>query len=554
MHTLNGIATSPGIALGKVVLLETLSRKQIMQVVTDTEAEFQHVLGAVQIAKKQLTDLYKKAVTDIGEESAVIFNIHATLIEDSEFLNCIHEIINRNSCTGEYAVYAAGKHFTSIFNQMEDEYMRERAADIEDLSHRIARILSGQDQNLLKDISEPVIIAAENLLPSQTFQLEKDRILAFISKKGSMNSHASILARSLGIPSVTALDKHYNTIKNGDYLIIDGIQGLVICDPDPTTILAYQSQLDELNKEKQRLLSLVGSKAVTKDGYTVSICANIGHTDESKIALHMDADGIGLYRSEFLFLENNDFPSEEEQFQAYKEVLENMSPKRVVIRTLDFGSDKQAPYFQIGEEDNPALGYRAIRISLDRTELFIPQLRALLRASVYGNLAIMFPMITCVEEVERVYHIVNSVKIDLQSEGIDYADKIEYGIMIETPAAVMVADRLAMMVDFFSIGTNDLTQYTLACDRMNSKVSNLFDSGNVSVLRMIKHTADTAHRNGIWVGICGESAANKALLPFYIAMGIDELSVSVQSILTIKEAVQGLKQSECMLQCDEFLK
>lgn len=372
--------------------------------------------------------------------------------------------------------------------------------------------------------------------------------------KGSMNSHASILARCLGIPAVAALNIGFAQIRTGDYLIVDGINGLVINDPDSDTLQTYENKLEEMNKETLRLRSLVGTRAMTRDGSFVEICANIGHTNEYAQALDMDADGIGLFRSEFLFLESVDFPSEETQYQAYREVLEKMSPKRVIIRTLDLGADKQAPYFRIDEEDNPALGYRAIRICLDRTEIFVPQLRALLRASVYGKLGIMFPMVTSVQEVQNIYTILNVVKQDLDTEGISYSKEIEYGIMIETPAAVVIADRLAKVVDFFSIGTNDLTQYTLACDRMNTKISYLFDSGSVPVMRMVKHTAELAHQNGIWVGICGESAGNIDLLPYYIAMGIDELSVAAPNILKVKESIQALEKSECIEKCNEFLK
>jgi phosphotransferase system enzyme I (PtsI) len=436
---------------------------------------------------------------------------------------------------------------------MDDEYMRQRAADVQDLARRIVGILSGNKQDFSKDIPEPVIIAAEDLMPSQTVQFDKSRVLAFISQKGSMNSHASILARSLGIPAVTSLNGGFSEIKSGDYLIVDGINGLVVNNPDSDTLVTYEHKLEEMNKEKFRLRSLVGTKAMTRDGSLIEICANIGHTSEATQAIHMDADGIGLFRSEFLFLESNNFPDEEVQYQAYKEVLEKMSPRRVIIRTLDLGADKQAPYFQIGEEENPALGYRAIRICLDRTEIFIPQLRALLRASVFGKLGIMFPMIISVQEVRNIYTILNAVKRDLDMEGIPYSKEIEYGIMVETPAAVMIADRLAKEVDFFSIGTNDLTQYALACDRMNTKISYLFDSGSISILRMIQHTAQAAHQNGIWVGICGESAGNLDLLPYYIAMGIDELSVASPFILKVKERIQALEKSECILKLNDFL-
>lgn len=551
MLTFKGIATSTGIARGKVVLMDSFNRTQMMQTVSDVESEFQRVLIAIQTAKDQLNELYEKARTDIGESTAVIFNIHAMMLEDSTYLSRIHDIICHHSCSAEYAVNAVSRQLATEFNHMEDDYLRERAADIEDLSHRIIRILSGQDHDPFQDITGSVIIAAEKLLPSHTFQLDKSRILAFISQKGSMNCHASIMARSLGIPAVTALGMEYHQINSGDFLIVDGMEGVVICNPNADTMSLYDRKLEELNIERQRLMSYIGTKAVTKDGFHLEICANIGHTEEYKQALEMDADGIGLFRSEFLFLENSDFPTEETQFQAYKKVLEKMSPKRVVIRTLDFGADKQAPYFPIREEDNPALGYRAIRISLNHHELFIPQLRALLRASVYGHLAIMFPMITELNEVLQIKALLKQVKKELSQEGIAYSAKFEFGIMIETPAAVMIADLLAKEVDFFSIGTNDLTQYTLACDRMNPKVGYLYDYSNISVLRMIRQTVKAAHDQGIWVGICGESAANTELLPYYIAMEIDELSVPAQYVLKVKEVVQQLDQTECKEKYDE---
>lgn len=553
MQIFDGIATSSGIAVGTLVKLDSKKDVQIIRTVTDTEAEHNRIELAVQTAGEQLLELYEKTRQDAGEEIASIFHTHATILEDEVFLDSIHSIIHRKSCCAEYAVYTAAKQFASVFSEMEDEYMRERAADVVDLSRRLITVLSGCEKDPLQGITEPVIIAAEELLPSQTVQLDKSLVLGFVSQRGSINSHASILARSLGIPSVTALQSSYDLIHSGDYLIIDGMNGIIIRQPDQKTLSDYNKKQNELLQEKERLRSLVGTKAVTRDGSSIEICANIGHSEEFVQVLEMDADGIGLFRSEFLFLEGTDFPSEEVQFKAYKKVLEKLSPKRVVIRTLDIGADKQAPYFPIRKEDNPSLGYRAIRICLDRTDIFIPQLRALLRASVYGKLAIMFPMITAVEELDNIYTLLKSVKEELTAEGIQYSDEIEYGIMVETPAAVMIADHLARKVDFFSIGTNDLTQYTLACDRMNSKIAHIYDPGSLPVLRMIKHAVDIAHQNGIWVGICGESAGNPELLPFYIAMGIDELSVAPPSILKLKEKVQILTKIDCIKECEDKL-
>lgn len=553
MQIFEGIATSSGIAMGTLVKLVSKKDSQILRTVTDTEAEHNRIDLAIQTASDQLLELYEKARLDTGEEIASIFHIHATILEDEVFLDSIHSIIDTESCCAEYAVHTAAKQFASVFAEMADEYMQERAADVEDLSRRLITVLSGYETDPLQGITEPVILAAEELLPSQTIQLDKSLVLGFVSQRGSINSHASILARSLGIPSVTALQSGYDLIHSGDHLIIDGMNGILIHQPDRKTILEYDNKQKELQQEKERLRALLGTKAITRDGSSIEICANIGHSDESQQAIEMDADGIGLFRSEFLFLEGTDFPSEEVQFNAYKKVLETLSPKRVVIRTLDIGADKQAPYFPISNEDNPSLGYRAIRICLDRTDIFIPQLRALLRASVYGKLAIMFPMITAVEELDHIHTLLNSVKEELTAEGILYSDELELGIMVETPAAVMIADHLAKKVDFFSIGTNDLTQYTLACDRMNSKIAHIYDPGSLPVLRMIKHTADIAHQNGIWVGICGESAGNPELLPFYIALGIDELSVVPPSILKLKEKVQTLTKIDCIKEHEEKL-
>jgi phosphoenolpyruvate-protein phosphotransferase (PTS system enzyme I) len=553
MLILEGIATSAGISKGITVKIDSHDDTPVIKAIKDTESEHIRVEAAIHRAKTELSELYEKTLSDAGEEVAAIFEIHSTMLEDEDFLAAIFNNIDTESICAEYAVYMTGNQFASMFSGIEDDYMRERAADITDLSKRIIGILTGHRHNPFVGLTEPIIIAAHELLPSQTIQLDKSRVLAFISRKGSMNSHASILARSLGIPAVAGLENGFDQIQSGDYLIVDGMNGLVISEPDNETLDSYEQKLQVLNQETLRLRSLIGTKAMTKDGSLIEICANIGHSDECLQALEMDADGIGLFRSEFLYLESDDFPDEETQFLAYKKVLETLSPKRVVIRTLDLGADKQAPYLQIGEEDNPALGYRAIRICLDRTDIFIPQLRALLRASIYGKLAVMFPMITSLLEVKSIYTLLNTVGKDLKSEGIPYSEDIEYGIMIETPAAVMITDRLAKEVDFFSIGTNDLTQYAMACDRMNSKISYLFDSGSVSILRMIKQTVDAAHQNGIWVGICGESAADPNLLPYYIAMGVDELSVSSPKILMLKENIQSLEKADCIIQCAEYL-
>ncbi|MEM1485820.1 phosphoenolpyruvate--protein phosphotransferase [Oscillospiraceae bacterium PP1C4] len=553
MLTIEGIATSSGIADGRLFILENDNKAPKMVTVADTHAELDRLFTAIETAKEQLAELYQKAVVSVGEENAAIFEIHSMMLEDEDYLENIRNIIRVESICAEYAVYITGIQFGEIFSSLEDEYMRGRAADILDLSGRVVDILCGRNKTQLRDVTEKVVIAAEDLMPSQTIQLDKSKISAFVTKNGTASSHASILARSLGLPAVSALGDGFHQLRHGQFAIVDGVDGLVICEPDRILSAQYEWKRCQLEEEKIRLQTIKGTKAVTQDGLHLEICANIGHPDEASPALEEDADGVGLFRSEFLYLESSDFPSEEVQMAAYKKVLEQMRGRRVVVRTLDLGADKQAPYFHIPHEDNPALGYRAIRIELDRTEIFVTQLRALLRASVYGKLAIMFPMIVSMEEVHSIKRMIAGVKEDLRAEGISFAEEVELGIMVETPAAVMLADRLAKEVDFFSIGTNDLTQFTLAVDRMNSKISYLYDYGSPAVLRMIDFTVKQAHKNGIWVGICGESAADIELIPYYVGMGVDELSVSPSAILKVKEKVQSLNAEECRIRAEKEL-
>jgi len=552
MLTLEGLSTSKGIAMGRLLVLESGKEYEAGQTVEDTDAELARALDAIETAKDQLRELYDKALVEVGEEAAAIFDIHVMMLEDEDYLDSIRSFIEGESQSAEYSVYATGKQLADMFIATGDPYMQERAADLRDLTHRVTQILSGRGDEQLTGMSEPIVVAAEELLPSQTVQMDKKFVLAFLSNKGSRNSHASILARSLNIPAITSLGNGFRELTTGDFCIVDGLDGFVILSPDADTIKEYERKIAELNEEKQRLLSFVSESTETLDGVRIELCANIGRPDEATNAKEQGAEGVGLFRSEFLYLESHDFPTEEQQFVAYKQALEVMQPHRVVVRTLDLGADKQAPYFNLSDEDNPALGYRAIRICLDRMDIFIPQLRALLRASTYGRLAVMFPMITGVEELREIRRIVAATKDDLDKEGIPYAKDVEMGIMIETPASVVIADQLAKEADFFSIGTNDLTQYTFAADRMNPKVGRLFDPGSLAILRMIRHVADVAHKNGIWVGICGESAADISLLPYYIGMGIDELSVSVPEVLRVRAAVRALKKADCESACEVF--
>lgn len=554
MLTLKGLATSTGIAQGNLLLLNNDEVIPEKKSIIDSVQERTRVDQSIEKAKQDLAVLYQKTLGTAGEATAAIFEIHSLMLEDEDFIGSIHGLIEEEKLCAEYAVYATGVQFAEVFENMEDEYMRERATDVRDLSQRIVDILSERTNPLLESITEPVIIAARDLLPSQTVLMDKSQVLAFVSQKGSYNSHASILARSLGIPAVSNLEDGFDQLKNNQFIIVDGIEGCVICEPDGNTFVQYKERNFQLAKEKERLLELKGTAACTKDGCCIEICANIGCPEEAKKALELDAQGVGLFRSEFLYLENDDFPTEEAQFQAYKETLEIMGSRRVIVRTLDLGADKQAPYFNLSKEENPALGYRAIRICLDQTDIFIPQLRALLRASVYGKLAVMFPMITGVAEIRSIKLILNKVKEDLTAEGIPFSSELEIGIMVETPAAVMMSDRLAKEVDFFSIGTNDLTQYTLAVDRMNSKIDYLFDPGHPAILRMVHQVVENAHKNGIWVGICGESAADPELIPFFVGIGVDELSMASPSILKIKEIVQGLNKAECEVLCEKTLR
>ena len=510
----------------------------------DSEAEKARIKSAKEISASQIKKIHEKPLKEVGETNAQIFEIHMMMLEDEDYNESIENIIDTQHVNAEYAVAVTADNFAEMFSSMDDAYMQARAADIKDISNRIISNLSGEESNKINS-DDKMIICSDDLVPSETVSLDKEKVLAFVTASGSSNSHTAILARNMNIPAVIGVgNKFLDEIKDGMEAIVDGFTGEIYINPDEKTKLEMLKKQKADEKKKKLLLSLKGKENVTLDGRKVNIYANIGSVNNIGTVLLNDAGGIGLFRSEFLYLENSDFPSEEQQFNAYKRVLESMAGKKVIIRTLDIGADKQASYFNLKKEENPALGYRAIRICLTKPEIFRVQLRALFRVSVYGNLGIMFPMITSVGEVEKILDICEEVKSELKSDGIEYSENIELGVMIETPAAAVISDRLAPMVDFFSIGTNDLIQYTLACDRQNPDIEEFCDPHHEAVLRLIKMSADNAHKHNTWIGICGELAADTSLTETFLRMGIDELSVSPPYILALRDKVRSLDLSE----------
>lgn len=526
------------IAIGKISVLKKCDAAVTRIHVDDTEKEKQRVTAAKELAAKQLTEIHEKALREVGETHAQIFEIHLMMLDDEDYNESIENIIDTQSVNAEYAVALTSDNFAEMFSSMDDAYMQARAADVRDISNRIIANLTGTDTDNA-EADEKSIVCADDLAPSETVSLDKDKVLAFVTAHGSSNSHTAILARNMNIPAVIgAGDSFLSEIHEGDTAIVDGFTGEIIVSPDEQTLNAYTEKQHRDEEQKKLLQELKGKENITLDGTKINVFANISGIDNIGAVLLNDAGGIGLFRSEFLYLENSDYPTEEQQFHAYKRVLESMAGKKVIIRTLDIGADKQVDYFGLKKEENPALGLRAIRICLTRPEIFRTQLRALFRASVYGNLGIMFPMITSVSEVERIKAICEEVKSELKSEGIEYSDKTEIGIMIETPAAAIISDRLAPMVDFFSVGTNDLTQYTLACDRQNPDAEEFVDTHHEAILRLIEMSAQNAHKNGAWIGICGELAADTTLTETFLRMGIDELSVSPTFVLKVRDAVR----------------
>ena len=542
MQSYQGKSVYKGIAMGPVVVLKKNDYQVKRTRIEDPEAEIKRVDEALEKSKEQLQKLYDKAVQEVGEASAAIFEVHQMMLEDDDYLEAIQNTIRTEQINAEYAVAATGDNFAEMFASMDDDYMKARSADIKDISERLVRNLSGQDDADLSSI-EPSIIVADDLSPSETVQMDKDKILAFVTVHGSTNSHTAILARMMNIPALIGVDMNLEELHTGMEAVVDGFQGVVIFEPDETVKAQTTEKMAE-EAEKLRLLQeLKGKENVTLDGHKINIYANIGSVGDLGYVMENDAGGIGLFRSEFLYLGRNDFPTEEEQFQAYKQAVQMMAGKKVIIRTLDIGADKQVDYFNLGNEDNPAMGYRAIRICLKQPEIFKTQLRALLRAAVYGNLSIMYPMITSTEEVKKIYEIVAEVEEELKAQEIQY--KIpEQGIMIETPAAAIISDRLAEMVDFFSIGTNDLTQYTLAIDRQNEKLDEFYNPHHEALLRMIQMVVDNAHKCGKWAGICGELGADTTLTEEFVRMGLDELSVAPSMVLKLRKIVREMKVEE----------
>lgn len=534
MEQLKGKSIFKGTAIGRI-LFYAKNQQQVKRLkVADTEAEIKRYEEAKAEAITQLGALHDKAVLEVGEENAMIFEVHAMMLEDDDYNESVYNIIRNEGVNAEFAVATTGDNFSVMFSEMEDEYFKARAADIKDISERVIHVLTGGGSNGELG-EEPVIVVAEDLAPSETVQMDKSKLLAFVTRLGSSNSHTAILARTMNIPALIGVEIKEEW--NGKNAIVDGKNGLFIVDPDVTTLEKYLEEKKKEEEAQKLLQQLKGQADETKDGRQIKLYANIGSVADVANVLANDAAGIGLFRSEFLYLEKNDYPTEEEQFQVYKTVAQNMAGKKVVIRTLDIGADKQVDYFNMEHEENPAMGYRAIRICLDRVEIFKTQLRALYRASAFGTISIMFPMIISLQEVKDIKKICEEVKEELDHQGIKYGE-VELGIMIETPAAVMISDVLAHEVDFFSIGTNDLTQYTLAIDRQNPKLDNIYDAHHPAVLRMIQMVIENGHKGGAWVGICGELGADTTLTEAFIQMGIDELSVSPTFVLPVRKVIR----------------
>lgn len=542
MQYFQGKSVYKGIVMGPVAVLKKNDYQVKRARIEDPEAEVKRVKEAVEVSKKQLGRLYDKAVREVGEASAAIFEVHQMMLEDEDYLESMENMIRTELVNAEYAAAATGDNFAEMFAAMDDEYMKARSADVKDISERLVRNLSGEGDNDLSSM-EPSVIVADDLSPSETVQMDKEKILAFVTVHGSTNSHTAILARMMNIPALIGVPMDLNGLKTGMTAVVDGFSGQVIFEPEEDVQKETEKRMQE-EAEKQKLLEeLKGKENITPDGRKINIYANIGSVGDLGYVMENDAGGIGLFRSEFLYLGRNDFPTEEEQFQAYKQAVQTMTGKKVIIRTLDIGADKQVEYFNLGKEENPALGYRAIRICLKQPEIFKAQLRALFRAAVYGNLSVMYPMITSTEEVEKIYAIVAEVEEELKAQEVQY--KIpEQGIMIETPAAVMISDRLAEMVDFFSIGTNDLMQYTLAIDRQNEQLDDFYNPHHEAVLRMIRMVVENAHKCGKWAGICGELGADLTLTEQFVRMGVDELSVAPSMILKLRKIVREMKAEE----------
>ncbi|MCI5727063.1 MAG: phosphoenolpyruvate--protein phosphotransferase [Clostridium sp.] len=539
MEKVLGTIACKGIAIGKISLINHASDEIKVKKINDVDAEMKRLDEALEKSKAELQNLYEKAVKEVGEENAEIFSVHQMMLEDLDYYEAIEKLIREDKYNAEYSVTVTGKSFSETFANMDDDYMKERAADVKDISKRLVSVLMGKNQENI-DSNESAIIVTDDLAPSETLQLDKNKILAFVTVHGSTNSHTAILARTMGIPALIGVNISLEDNLDGKTMVVDALEGVIYINPDEEILKKMQKKQCEENKNKDMLQALKGKENITLDGQKINIYANIGGVVDVDAVLQNDAGGIGLFRSEFLYLEKNDYPTEEEQFAVYKEVAQKMNGKKVIIRTCDIGADKQVDYFNIEHEENPALGYRAIRICLDRTDMFKTQLRAIFRASYYGNVAVMYPMIISVDEVKKIKALVEEVKKELDEENIKYGN-VEQGIMIETPAAAIISDLLAKEVDFFSIGTNDLTQYTLAIDRQNPRLEKINDTHHVALLRMIKMVVDNAHKEGIWAGICGELGADITLTEEFLRMGLDEVSVSPASVLAVRNKVRNTK-------------
>lgn len=543
MITLQGKGVFGGIAIGEISFFKRDSGIVQRKKVEDPQAEIQRFEDAKTEAIRELGELYDKAVSEVGESNAMLFQTHQFMLEDLDYVEAITNMIQTQSVNAEYAVSVTGDNFSQMFASMDDDYMRERAADVKDISARVVKILTGAGESgLVTD--KPVILASDDLAPSETVQLDKDMVLSFVTQGGSTNSHTAILAKTMNIPAIIGIGDALDEKYEGKMAIVDGAKGCLIIEPDEETMKEYQAKKQEYLEQQELLQQFRGKETVSLDGQKVKLYANIGNASDIGAVVKNDAAGIGLFRSEFLYLESENFPTEEEQFKVYKYVAETMGQKQVIIRTLDIGADKQIDYFNLPHEENPAMGYRAIRICLTQQDIFRTQLRALLRASAFGNIAIMFPMIVALEEVLQIKEIVKSVMEELDASGIPYNKEIQLGIMIETPAAAMISDDLAKEVDFFSVGTNDLTQYTTAVDRQNANLEGFYYPHHKAILRLIKMAADNAHKNGIWIGICGELGADMELTEAFLAMGIDELSVSPACVLPLRKKIRETSVKE----------
>ena len=537
MVTIKGKSVFGGIAMGKIRLYSQKEEKVKREKILNIENEIKRFESAREEAILELSKLYEDAISEVGEANATIFSIHSMMLEDTDYIDSVKNIIESEEVNAEYAVGITSDNFSEMFRSMDDSYMKERASDVKDISDRLIRTLLGKDEEI--EDMEPGIVAADDLLPSQTVQMDKSKVLAFLTSKGSVNSHTAILARTMNIPAIVGIKMPLDEFDK-KFAVVDGFSGTVYIEPDEETLINMRQKKEKDEEKKALLEKLKGKESITKDGKRIEVYANIGGPGDCLDVLMNDADGVGLFRSEFLYLETNDYPTEDEQFLAYKKVVQNMAGKKVIIRTLDVGADKKIDYFGLGQEENPAMGYRAVRICLDRPDIFKTQLRAILRASAFGDVSLMVPMITSLDEVKRIKTIINNVKIELRGENIPFDESMEVGIMIETPAACIISDKLAKEVDFFSIGTNDLVQYTLAADRQNPMVEDIYTHYHEACLKLIELTAQNANKEGIWVGVCGEAAADLNLTEFFVRLGVKELSVSPPNILLLRERIRGI--------------